>query len=425
MREDHSSLLIHRLAASIVDDSLPLKDVEKELRGSVAEVAVKHRGLGKREIASRCGVTEKSIDNYLRESRANPKSPEREISRLLQDGPLSLEEIYDEVRPILSHGRHFTLDDAKRALEKLIRTGEAEELPGKKYRGSQYPAIRSPKTVEAYRDLVDQKAKDLDYVILTQKGVSEANLPLAHEQKFARVVDDTNLVRIDFTVDVPEEDLPAFYEKLSAEIARLTLKYEKKKGASRVRLIVGMRAVTLVLVACLGLIYSARLNAADPGAGDVIDRAGQSKDSWELDTRAAPKVAGGGFHGDPGAADPDQDEDEAVDQDEADKQDGRKELPVLFIRGDATMDLHLDISDILAMLSFMTQSTYIPCVDAADVNDDGSITIVDPVRLIRYLFSSDAAFQNISGTPEADQTQDDLGCAVPQEPTPREVEQQG
>ncbi len=89
MRDDHSGLLIDRLAASIVDESLPLKDVEKELRGCVAEVAVKKRGLGKREIASRCGVTEKSIDNYLKESRANPKSPEREIARLLQDGALS------------------------------------------------------------------------------------------------------------------------------------------------------------------------------------------------------------------------------------------------------------------------------------------------------------------------------------------------
>ncbi len=414
MREDHSSLLIHRLAASIVDDSLPLKDVEKELRGSVAEVAVKHRGMGKREIANRCGVTEKSIDNYLRESRANPKSPEREISRLLQDGPLSLEEIYDEVRPILSHGRHFTLDDAKRGLEKLIRTGEAEEVPGKKYRGSQYPAIRSPKTVEAYRDLVDQKAKDLDYVILTQKEVTEQNLPLAREQKFARVVEDTNLVRIDFTVDVPEEELPSFYEKLSAEIARLTLKYEKKKGASRVRLIVGMRAVTVLVVACLGLLLSPLTSAAEAGAGEVIGKAGQSKDSWELDTRAAPKFAGGGIHGDAGAADPDLDDDEAVDPDDQEKKDGRQDLPVLFIRGDATMDLHLDISDVLAMVTFMTDSTYLSCVDAADVNDDGTINIVDPVRLIRYLFSSDAAFQKLSGTPESDQTQDDLGCDVPQ-----------
>lgn len=243
MREDSSGLLIDRLAANIVDESLPLKDVEKELRGCVAEVAVKKRGLGKREVANRCGVTEKSIDNYLKEARANPKSPEREIARLLQDGSLSLEEIYEEVRPILCHGRNFTLDDAKRALDRLIKIGELEELPGKRYKGAEKPSITKPLTLEAYRGLVDEKARDLDYIVIAQKELALSDLQPKGNQKFSRVVEDTNLIRIDFTVDLPEGGLPEFYEKLSTEIAKLTLRYEKKKGAVRVRVVVGMRTV--------------------------------------------------------------------------------------------------------------------------------------------------------------------------------------
>jgi hypothetical protein len=395
VRDDTSGLLIDRLAASIVDESLPLKDVEKELRGCVAEVAVKKRGLGKREVASRCGVTEKSIDNYLKEARANPKSPEREISRLIQDGPLSLEEIYEGVRPILCHGRHFTLDDAKRALEKLIRTGEVVEVPGKRYGGSERPSITNPLTVEAYRDLVDEKARDMDYIILTQKELSPSDLPPKGSQHFSRSVGDTNLVRIDFTVDVDEEALPEFYEKLSAEVARLTLKYEKKKGASRVRIILGMRAVVLLLAALIGLLFAGRLGAGDPAMRDY--------DSWELDNRSAQAAGPGG-----GANDPAADGDAAVDSQGASQ--GRNDYPVVFIRGDANSDHQRNVSDIIAMIGYLFQGRSLPCEDAADFNDDGRITIEDPLRLIQFLFASSAGFGGPALEPHADGTSDHLGC---------------
>jgi len=400
VRDDHSGLLIDRLAASIVDESLPLKDVEKELRGCVAEVAVKKRGLGKREIASRCGVTEKSIDNYLKEARANPKSPEREIARLLQDGPLSLEEIYDAVRPVLCHGRYFTLDDAKRALDKLIRTGEAEELPGKKYRGSQKPSIRVPLTVDAYRDLVDEKAKDLDYVILTQKEVSSTDLPSKKMQQFSRVVADTNLVRIDFTVDVPPEKLPEFYEKLSAEVARLTLKYEKKKGGTRLRIILGMRSVGLVVAAVLGLYFCAPQVSADINS---LDQAVQDKDSWELDNRSAPPPPGGGD-----ATDPDADDDDPVDGSQDQSQD-RRNLPPIFIRGDVTLDRWVDVSDLMVVMNFLTQGDELPCADAADVNDDGKVDFTDPLQLILCLYGQ-SPFIRLNGQEGPDETPDGLTC---------------
>jgi hypothetical protein len=395
VRDDCSGLLIDRLAASIVDESLPLKDVEKELRGCVAEVAVKKRGLGKREVASRCGVTEKSIDNYLKEARANPKSPEREISRLIQDGPLSLEEIYEKVRPILCHGRHFTLDDAKRALEKLIRTGEAVEMPGKRYGSSERPSINVPLTLEAYRDLVDEKARDLDYIILTQKELTPPELPSKGSQHFSRTVGDTNLVRIDFTVDVNEEELPEFYEKLSAEIARLTLKHEKKKGASRVRIILGMRAVMFLLAAFLGCMLFAQLGADQPAA------AKRDYDSWELDNRSAQGAGGA-------ANDPGLDEDAPVDPNAAGQ--GRGDYQVVFLRGDAFPDHNLNIIDVISMIGHMFQGKPLSCEDAADFNDDGRLNLEDPLLLIHFLFAPTAGTGGAILQEGADPTPDQLGC---------------
>jgi len=409
MRDDHSGLLIDRLAASIVDESLPLKDVEKELRGCVAEVAVKKRGLGKREIASRCGVTEKSIDNYLKESRANPKSPEREIARLLQDGALSLEEIYEAVRPVLCHGRYFTLDDAKRTLDKLIRAGEAEEVPGKRYCGSERPSIRVPLTLDAYRDLVDEKARDLDYIILTQKEVKPGDLPPKKPQHFSRVVRDTNLIRIDFTADVSEEDLPEFYEKLSAEVARLTLKYEKKKGGTRIRVVMAMRSVGLLFAALFVLLAAAPRLPADGGAGAAMNRAGQNQDSWELDTRSAPADAGGGEN----RPDPDKDKNPPVNPDE--ETDGgtgkdRRDYPPVFLRGDVNLDQRLDVSDVLVLVGSLVQGIELPCDDASDVNDDGLLDFADAVQLVRFLYSDDAPPIGMTGVAGEDETDDALGC---------------
>ncbi len=394
MRDDSSGLLIDRLAASIIDESLPLKDVEKELRGSVAEVAVKKRGLGKREVANRCGVTEKSIDNYLKEARANPKSPEREISRLLQDGPLSLEEIYEGVRPILCHGRHFTLDDAKRALEKLIRTGGVEELPGKRYQGADRPVIAIPASVDAYRDLVDEKARDLDYIILRQKEVAPTDLPAKGSQHFSRVVGDSSLVRIDFTAEVPEEKLPEFYEKVSEEIARLTLKYEKKKGRTRVRIIIGMRTMALVVAALLGALFFVHAPNvhADGSASSTIDKAGRSKnDSWELDSRAAPGMGGGGGQS---GQNPTVDVDDPIDP-YAQGDNDRRNLPAVFLTGDANLDRTVDMSDAIAMIDFIARGADIPCENAADVDRDGVVSYIDPIRLIRFLFAGDGSVNGI------------------------------
>lgn len=82
-----------------------------------------------------------------------------------------------------------------------------------------------------------------------------------------------------------------------------------------------------------------------------------------------------------------------------------------FMRGDVNSDAACNISDAVALLSFMFSSGTTPtCLDSADVNDDGSITIADPVRLLNGLFGA--------GTPLAEGCQidvvstDTLNCAA-------------
>ncbi|MEM7235513.1 MAG: dockerin type I repeat-containing protein [Planctomycetota bacterium] len=352
--EDYAGLLIDRLATTIVDDSLPLKEVEKELRGCVADVAVHRRGLAKRETASRCGVTETSIENYRKEVRPNPKSPEREIARVLQDSMLSLEEVHAAVFQTLASSRNFTLDDAKRALEKLIRTGEVQEYPGHKYRAVERPSIRYPETVEAHRQLVDQKARDLDYIVLKQKEAEEDEVLRKPGQRFSRVVGDTSLVRVDFTVDVDPENLPEFYEELSKGIAKITMKHEKKRGKSRVRLLLGMRSVVASLLIAFFLLIPKL-------SGDEGD--GGASTSWELDDVIL-----------------------------RDSGDGPADSAAatsfgLIRRGDVDLDLNIGITDAVILTKYMAgEILELPCARTADVNQDQRVNFVDAILLIEVLY---------------------------------------
>ncbi len=57
-----------------------------------------------------------------------------------------------------------------------------------------------------------------------------------------------------------------------------------------------------------------------------------------------------------------------------------------FIRGDANLDLHVDLSDAITLLGYLFGGLPLECLDAADANDSGSINISDPVYLLNYLF---------------------------------------
>ncbi len=62
----------------------------------------------------------------------------------------------------------------------------------------------------------------------------------------------------------------------------------------------------------------------------------------------------------------------------------------VFLRGDVTRDSRLSILDVFALLEFLfgNDSYPIPCDDAADVNDDGGITLTDALQLLDFMYLS-------------------------------------
>jgi len=59
----------------------------------------------------------------------------------------------------------------------------------------------------------------------------------------------------------------------------------------------------------------------------------------------------------------------------------------VFVRGDASRDRQLDITDAIAILGHAFLSNRLPCPDAGDVNDDGALDLSDAVALLSFVFS--------------------------------------
>ena len=59
----------------------------------------------------------------------------------------------------------------------------------------------------------------------------------------------------------------------------------------------------------------------------------------------------------------------------------------LFLRGDADADLNLNISDAIQILFYLFDGRGSGCLDAMDVDDDGSVLIGDAIYLLRFLFA--------------------------------------
>ncbi len=83
-----------------------------------------------------------------------------------------------------------------------------------------------------------------------------------------------------------------------------------------------------------------------------------------------------------------------------------------FLRGDATRDHVIDITDPLAVLTFLFLSGgKLSCQDAADANDDGSLTLTDPIVMLNFLFLGTEVLRAPgSKYPWFDPTPDDLTC---------------
>jgi hypothetical protein len=81
-----------------------------------------------------------------------------------------------------------------------------------------------------------------------------------------------------------------------------------------------------------------------------------------------------------------------------------------FIRGDARIDGRLNMSDAITVLLHLFRGQSLPCRDAADVDDDGSIRIDDALAILGYLFLRGQAPQSPFPKPGRDPTEDDLDC---------------
>lgn len=81
-----------------------------------------------------------------------------------------------------------------------------------------------------------------------------------------------------------------------------------------------------------------------------------------------------------------------------------------FIRGDSNIDGELDVSDAVASLRHKFGGQPSLCPDAADVDDDGALTLGDDVSLLRYLFLAGPSPSSPYPYPGPDLTADALGC---------------
>ena len=82
--------------------------------------------------------------------------------------------------------------------------------------------------------------------------------------------------------------------------------------------------------------------------------------------------------------------------------------PTEFVRGDVNEDLAANTSDVIFILNaiFTPGSPQPGCEDAADVDDSGTINILDPIRILGSLFlgsaGPEAPFPSCGDDPTAD-----------------------
>jgi hypothetical protein len=89
-------------------------------------------------------------------------------------------------------------------------------------------------------------------------------------------------------------------------------------------------------------------------------------------------------------------------------------LSPLFVRGNVNGDDHLDISDPISLLGYLyLGDVEPPCLDAADVDDNGLLEITDPIVFLAYFFLGGPAFPAPFPACGPDPGEPDgLGCAT-------------
>ncbi len=84
-----------------------------------------------------------------------------------------------------------------------------------------------------------------------------------------------------------------------------------------------------------------------------------------------------------------------------------------FLRGDANLDLVLDLSDAIAILQQLFVGEGLTnCPDSADGNDDGEVDISDALAVLNHLFVGGPSLPPPLDAPGSDPTADLLGCRL-------------
>ena len=81
-----------------------------------------------------------------------------------------------------------------------------------------------------------------------------------------------------------------------------------------------------------------------------------------------------------------------------------------FTRGDVNGDLEVDVADAVDLLFVLYGGESTGCADAADVNDDGTLNITDPIALLGHLFLGEEPPKAPYPVPGTDPTPDGLEC---------------
>ena len=82
----------------------------------------------------------------------------------------------------------------------------------------------------------------------------------------------------------------------------------------------------------------------------------------------------------------------------------------VFQRGDADLTGSVNLADAIINLLYQFAGGFAPCEDSLDVNDDGILTLVDPVALLGFLFTMGPPPSPPFYIPGFDPTPDALGC---------------
>ena len=92
---------------------------------------------------------------------------------------------------------------------------------------------------------------------------------------------------------------------------------------------------------------------------------------------------------------------------------------ILFLRGDASGDGVVDMTDAVNCLEYLFLGSYeLHCPDAADANDDGELDLTDPISILVAKFLGTIQIPPPNIAPGLDPTEDSLDCSAGQETSP-------